>query len=227
MAIASISKWLQECPRSYPLGVSLYEQYGDSSTMLKLVKSGSGPFHMAKLKEALEKINERANLVPKPITIPHVVIAQVAAPDKFDQVNYDTAPEQIRMIADNKTEKYARARALFEKIRHMDSQDHRLKAGLELLDLMDEVNDAWSVIDEWKDSGNIREEQKKAAKAEVAALTIQQLIREAKNLPTYITKDQQKLSGSLTDRQRVKVAQRLQEYKDRLKLVKERLGNAV
>lgn len=222
MAIASITTWLDNPQRSYHHGKALYEQYGNSASLLALIRSGSGNYHLSKLKEGLELVNKQCNLEPKPI-----VVGTYVKPEKPDlsKKNPDlaNAPDAITEIRDEKNSRYAQARRLFENIRIMDSREHRLQAGLELLDHMDFVNDSWEVIDEWKESGKVREIQKVEAEKEVAELTMTELVKESNNLPTYISKDKKNLAAAKTPASKSKYANRLEWHEHRLRLVKKRL----
>lgn len=226
MAIASITTWLDNPQRSYVHGVALYEQYGKNKAILTLIKSGSGSFHLSKLREALAKTNERSNLEPKPIAIPDSVQEPTPPAGKFSP-DFTSAPDKILEIRETKNKNYAHARQLFAQIRLMDSKQHRLSAGLQLLDLMDDVNEAWSVIDEWKETDRIREMKMQETEKQVTELTLPELMREAQNLPTYITKDRKKLSSEKKDSKKMIITLRLETRISRLKLVKKRLNELV
>lgn len=225
MAIASITAWLNDPNRNYLHGKALYEQYGDNKAVLALIRSGSGSFHLAKLKEGLEKLNLLANLEPKPIVINDHRPEPAAAPGKTNP-DFTSAPDQILRIRNEKNEKYAQARKLHETIRVMDSRQHRLQAGLQLLDLMDEVNESWSIIDEWKEKGTIREKMLADTEKSVAELTLAELLQESRNIPPNITKDRKKLPTA-TDAKKVDIALRLEAREARLKAIKKRLDEIV
>lgn len=221
MAIASITQWLADPKRTFLYGKALYEQYGDNRVTLALIRSGSGSYHFGKLTEALKKLNEQSNLEPKPI-----VIADRPAAKHPTKKNPDltSAPEQILKIRNDKNTKYARARKLFEMIRLMDSREHRLASGLELLDLMDEVNESWAAIDEWHEKGKVHEAMIAEAEKSVDDLSLAELLKESKNLPTYISKDRALLKTPLIDRKKMKISARLELNVKRLELIKKRLG---
>jgi hypothetical protein len=173
------------------------------------------------LVEGLKLINQQSNLEPKPLEIA-TVQPSVTASAKI-KTDYLSAPEQIQRIVNDKNSEYAQARQLFEKIRLMDSREHRLQAGLQLLDLMDSVNEKWSLLDEWRDKGNIREQQMEETGKSVDELSIAELMKESKNLPTYISKDKKRLDGKLVDAKKVKICARLEINIKRLELVNKRL----
>ena len=233
MAIASITAWLNSADKPYHHGRALYEQYGEDKALLRLVKSGSGSYHFEKLKAGLELINKNSNLVPKQIVIGDLVReapnSRPSAAGDSKKVNPDLedAPDEITKIRNEKNLRYAQARRLFETIRVMDSREHRLQAGLELLDHMDFVNDCWAVIDEWRESGKIQEMKKEETETSVSALTLPELMKEARNLPTYITKDRQKLAAAKQESNKMRIALRLEWRIKRLELIKKRLENVV
>jgi len=222
MAIASITKWLEDPNKSYNHGKALYEQYGDNRLLKTIINSGSSAYHFGKLLAGLQEVNKKSNLIPAPIVIGDYV---APAPDPArHQVDFATAPEKINQIRDEKAARYAQARKLHESIRFLDSADLRLQAALELLDHMDFVNDSWAIIDEWKETGKIHEIAKKQAEATVDELSLEDLIKESKNLPSYITKARKKLPGITKPAAQVKAAARLEQLINRFNAVKTRLA---
>lgn len=227
MAIASIQAWLDSPDKSYSYGLALYEQYGDNKTMLALVKSGSTPFHFTKLQAALQLLNQRADLVPKPIVIGQFKPDPINVPNSKEAIDFKDAPEKILEIRAQKTLAYAQARKLHESIRMMDSREHRLKAALELLDHMDFVNESWAIIDEWKEKGTIRETVVKEQAAKLSTLTQAQLLKEQALLGPNITKDKKRLAECTDPRKQVKIQTRLQERMIRMEEVRRRLNEFV
>jgi hypothetical protein len=222
MAIASITGWLNNPHKTYHQGHALYEQYGDNPVLKVLLKSGSTSYHLAKLKAGLEEVNKKSNLVPKPIVISQFIPEQLVSPGKTAH-DYKDAPEKILQIRDLKTNRYAQARKLFEMIRVLDSADLRKQAALEMLDHMDFVNESWAVIDEWKANGVIREIEEKQSTIEIADLCIPDLLKESKNLPSYISKAKTKLAKAKTPTSQVKASARLHMLERRYEIIKQRM----
>jgi hypothetical protein len=222
MAIASITTWLDNPNKSYHHGRLLYEQYGDSRVLLTLLKSGSGSYHFSKLKEGLEKVNKKANLVPKQVVVGNYLPAEKSDLSKKNP-DFTDAPAEIEKIRQEKSKRYAQARDLFANIRFMDSRENRLRAGLELLDHMDFVNDSWLVIDEWKETGKVLELKKVETEKEVADLSVAEMLKEVKNLPTYISKYKQKLKNAKAPALKSKFAKKLEAMQHRFNLIKQRL----
>lgn len=226
MAIASITSWLNDPDRSYQTGLLLYEQYGDNRVLISLFKSGSTSFHFSKLNAALQELNTKANLEPRAIAISDQEHIPAANENKFKD-RFENAPEKILEIRNEKNRRYAQARRLFESIRVLDSKDLRRDAALQLLDHMDYVNQAWMAIDEWRESGQIQEIQEKESESDVSQLSLVELLQEAKNLPTYISKDRQKLKAENLPSKQAKISFRLNGRLHRLELVKRRLNELV
>lgn len=223
MAIASLTSWLNDPNRTYEHGKMLYEQYGDNKSLSALFKSGSTSFHLSKLTAAITGLNSKTNIEPKPI-----IIAEAEEPEPLAEkmrITYDSAPDQIIQILEKKRFNYAKARRLFETIRVMDNIDNRLEAAIEILNLMDEVNEAWAIIDEWNDTGHIREQQQKQLEIDVQHMNLQQLLKEKANLGPNISKDRKKLKTAGSDKSRLKITQRIEAREARYKLVLERIGN--
>jgi hypothetical protein len=222
MAIASITQWLDNPNRSYHHGVKLYEQYGTDRVILALIRSGTGSYHYAKLRAGLEAVNKNSNLQPKPIVVSQL-LPEISSGEGKKNPDFTGAPDEIEKIRTEKTVRYAQARDLFANIRYMDSRENRLQAGLELLNHMDFVNDSWLVIDEWKETGKVLELNKKETEKTVSELTMAELLKESKNLPTYISKTSRKLKDAKSPALKVKFAKQLEERKHRFDLVKKRL----
>src|SRR3546814_13875389 len=92
---------------------------------------------------------------------------------------------------------------------------------------MDAVNDAWGVIDEWKETGGVRDTRKKKAKVDIASLSMPELIRQERNLQTYISKDKTKLEEAKDPAARAKLAIRLDERKAKPDEIRRRLNGFV
>jgi len=227
MAIASITAWLNSHDKSYSHGVALYEQYGESRTTLALIRSGSSAFHFNKLRTALEELNLQTDIAPKPIVIGQYNPDPIATPGSKASVDFLNAPDKILEIRNQKNLQYAQARKLHESIRVMDSKQHRLQAALELLDLMDAVNESWSIIDEWQEHGRVLETVQKEQVADVAQLSHVELLKEQALLGPNITKDKARLNECADPRKQVKIATRLQTRELRMEEIRRRLRELV
>ena len=226
MAIASITTWLNDVNRSYNVGKLLFEQYGDNKVTLTLINSGNSSFHQQQLFKALQKINLQVDLQPKKI-----VIGNMPTPEKENHgktvIEYKTAPEQILNIREQKSARFAQARKLHESIRIMDSQEHRLEAALQILELMDEVNEAWAIIDQWNENGEIIAQKQKEQVKAIEEMNIHELLREKANLSPNISKDKKRITTAKNEKERLKYTQKYEDRKERLALVLERIANAI
>lgn len=226
MAIASITTWLNNPNKIYAHGLLLFEQYGSSAVTLALLRSGEGSYHLSKMQQALQALNDQPGLQPKAVVIGAYIAEPISIHGK-GQFDYATAPEQIVQIWDNKNQHYAQARKLHEAIRVLDDQDHRLQAGLELLDHMDKVNQSWSILDKYHDTGEIAKLDIPDQAAAVDSLTVAQLIQEHNNLKPNISKDRRKLRETTDQAKKIELARRLEMREARLVLVKGRLKNEI
>lgn len=204
MAIASITAWLHDPKRDFHHGRMLYEQYGDDRLVLTIIRSGSGPYHFSKLLVAMEALNKLPNLQPKKIFVPDLPLV-----DKKPEVWQD-APDPILGIRNEKNRRYAEARKIFETIRIMDSQEHRAEAALLLLDNMDFVNESWSAIDTWRETGIVKEVKQKEAEVSISDMDVRDLIQKSKNIATYISKDKKKILLEKNPAKLLKLKRRLE-----------------
>ncbi|SDM40500.1 hypothetical protein [Pedobacter antarcticus] len=219
MAIASLKLWLDDPNRKYIHGLLLYEQYGDNPVILALLKSGQGSYQTGKLINALQALNERNDLVPKKIIIGEYIPEPTTIHGKED-FDYPNTPELIIQIRDKKNSDYAQARKLHESIRVIDDQQYRLEAALELLDKMDAVDTSWSVLDLYRETGEVKKLNNPDQQSEVDTLTLTELMREDKNLQSNISKDKGRLLEAKDDKRKLIISQRLDQRKQRLEMVR-------
>jgi hypothetical protein len=228
MAIASITQWLNSPDKNYLQGRLLYEQYGNNRVTLALISSGSGSYHLSKLITALADINSRPEIKPQQIAIAKVVaVPMPVVKASKEAIDYKDAPQLILDIRAQKTENYATARKLHESIRFIESKEHRCSAGLQILDLMDEVSEAWGIIDEWKEKGHVRAVEQKKQMAAVSEMSHLELLQEEKRLAPNVTKDRKKLLKPLSKRKELDIQVRLQERSIRLEEVRRRINEFV
>jgi hypothetical protein len=222
MAIASLTTWLNNPDRQYDSGLLIYEQYGTNAVLLALLRNGSSSYHFTKLQKALEDLNLRDDLEPKPIVIGEYVPEEVTNA-RVTKLDYKSAPEVIVDIRDNRNKSFAQARKLHETIKILDLKDHRLQAALELLNHMDHVQESWKTIDAWQATGEIKEVVAQATVPEVSTLTHAQLLREHGNLMSNISKDKALILETTKASLKLKASARLKFREARLIQIRERL----
>lgn len=244
MAIASITSWLNSSDRDYHRGKLLYEQYGDDRLTLTIIRSGSSAFHFNKLVDALEALNEVSGLEPKRIEFiePELTSSDIESAagneieDRIDprkrssdkyKSNWQDVPESIMMVRDEKTKVYAEARKMFETVRHLDSQEHRLELALQILDKMDFVAESWSVIDEYRETGKVREMKLKQAVDVVSDMDLKTLLRKSNNLKSYISKSKKALAEATTPRRQAKIKSRLESQQIQLAEMERRINEFI
>lgn len=220
MAIASITAWLNS-NRDFHHGKMLYEQYGSDPLILAIIRTGTGNYHFSKLLQGMEELNKLSNLQPKQITFKD----PPPLDDQTDKWKY--APDPILKIRNEKNYRYAQARKRFETIPLMDSQDHRLAAALDLLDDMDFVNESWGAIDQWRENGTIREMRKIEQVQEVSELSLKELLKQSKNIATYISKDKTALRNTDSPKGQIKLKARLEIRESKLQEINRRINELV
>ena len=224
MAIASLTLWLNDPKRDYNHGRLLYEQYGSNPVILTILRSGSGSYHFSKLQTAIEQLNQKTDLVPKPIVIAEFV--KEPAPKPGNKIkDFKSAPDQIIDIEREKSQRYAQARKLHETIRIMDDKDHRLAAALELLDHMDFVRTCWDSIDLYNETGEVKPLPQEQEATPVDRLSVPELLKEQKNLPPNISKDKKKAAAASTAALKLKFSMRMEWRIERLQQINERLAS--
>lgn len=228
MAIASITAWLTDKNPNYQLGCSLYEQYGEDRLILTIIKSGSGSYHFNKLKEALEFVNTKVNLVPKQIVfVEPTPVETITQRGTLVKTNVDNAPPEIRKIRDDKNKLYAQARHLHQAITALDSDELRLEAALQILDNMDGVNERWVALDNWKVTGEVMDIAQNKTLEEVKELSTNDLLKEQKNLPTYISKARANVKKTNDPVKKAKYQLKVQHLISRLTEIQRRVNELV
>lgn len=227
MAIASITVWLNEKNPSYHHGRLLYEQYGDDRLVLTIIKSGSGSYHFAKLKEALEFLNTKTNLIPKQIVFVPPVAEEFTPAGEKVKTNLDNAPAEVRKIRDDKNKLYAEARHLHVTIKSLDNDELRLAAALTILDNMDVVNEIWVALDTFAKTGEIMKIKHEETLAEVSELSLPELLKESKNLPPNISKARGNANKTADPVKKSKYQLKVQHLIIRLAEVQRRLNELI
>lgn len=216
MAIASIINYLNQKNKTYEEGLTLFKEFSKSQILISFFEKGKSEFNFKKLINELDKL-KGLNIEPKPISIaPQNII-------KFDPINFENAPIEIREIRDEKNRMYAEAKDLFYKIKTIYGAETRIHAGIKLLSLMEGVNDRWEVIDSWKETGQIIRKQQEKAEIKISELSVSELLKELRNLPPNISKYKKKVAGSESESDRMKYSLALKNLQDKLDMVKQKL----
>lgn len=221
MAIASITAWLNSKTRDFHHGCMLYKQYGSDKLILTIINTGSGNYHFNKLVEGMEALNKLSNIQPKQIDFKE----PEPLSNKDDQ--WKDVPDAILEIRNEKNKIYAQARKRFEAIRFLDSSEHRLEAALIMLNEMDAVRDSWAIIDEFRETGNIREIKKQKAVEDVADLDLKELLRQRGNIESYISKDKGRIAKATDPKLILKYKVRLEERELKLAEIKRRIDELI
>jgi hypothetical protein len=235
MAIAQIQAWLRLADKNYQLGVALYNQYGLKPTLKIFFDNGTSDYHHIRLQEALEELSH-LDIAPQqvkeaapaaPSTIP--ALEAISVPSKLFSLTdeqWKNTPDQIRDLYVTNHRLKSRADLLFMQAGSAPTPHERLHLALAQLNDREELNQNWKQIKEYHATGALQEQITQEQETPIAQLSVPELLRLDKNLPTYITKDTKRLQGLKANTTPYdKTYKRLQENTIKLKLVKERLAN--
>jgi hypothetical protein len=235
MAIAQLTAWLRSPDKNYQLGVALYDQYGSKPTLKIFFRNGSSDYHHIRLQEALEEL-ALLDIAPQtateaagaaPITIP--ALDAIPVPAKLFSLTdeqWNSTPAQIRDLYVTNHRLKSRADLLFMQAGSAPTAEERLQLSLAQLNDRADLNKNWKQIKEYHATGALQEQITQEQETPIGELSLPELLKLEKNLPTYITKDRKRINGlKVNSTPYDKTYKRLQENTIKLKLVKERLAN--
>lgn len=228
MAIATITQWLNDPNRTYHHGQILYKQYGKNAIARIIIDTGNqhSNYHFSYLERALLETNQTA-AEKSALIIPDLIEFNTQPSQGITDKEFQALPDEIKQIRNNAKNHFNRAKFLFARIPLTENETDRLNQALQLLDDYDQNRELMAQVQTYLNLGSIPPSLIQETKTEkpVPDLTIRELIAESKNLPTYITKDKQKLK-STSDKP--EAAQKLQNRIDyriaRLNQINQRLN---
>lgn len=235
MAIATITQWLAAPVKNYAIGLALYNQHGDNPLLKTILQHGDSDYHLTRLTEALDQLNgilkdeavDQKKVTASQVHIP--ALETIPVPPQrhaLSDSEFSKSPEPIQQLYTQNSRLKTRADYLYLQVRSVPTPTARLELALAQLDDRSQINENWKEIKEYHVTGKIQENIKEEQQKQVSELTVTELIALNKNLPTYITKDKQKLIALPSGTTKYdKTFKRMQENTIKLKLVKERLAN--
>jgi len=235
MAIAQITAWLRSADKNYPLGVALYNQYGNRTLLKTFFNNGTSDYHHIRLQEALEDLNN-LDVTPQPVkeaasAAPLAIPAldTIPVPSKLYSLTdeqWSSTPNQIRNLYVINHRLKSRADMLFMQAGSAATATERLNLALAQLNDRDELNKNWKQVKDYHATGALQEQILQEQELPISQLSLPELLKLDKNLPTYISKDTRRLQSLKENTTPYdKTYKRLQENAIKLKLVKERLAN--
>jgi hypothetical protein len=233
MAIAAITAWLKDKVRHYETGALLYAEYGDSVLLKSFFAKGKSPYHIARLEAELEKLQSKVIIgltLPSPkerVVAPAPAVPAPSRPERFSlsDKEWDAAPDYIKDLYAENNRLSSERQLNFHQARVAGSDEARLKLGLQILEASDKINQNWKEIKEFHATGKLKERLEKEQDRVVDDLTTQELMKEARNIPTYITKARKRLEQLPDGSKRNDVLARIQSYEVKLNAINKRLGN--
>lgn len=149
-----IINWLNG-PRNFEEGLALYLKYGTSPSLKRILSiKGETKQNMDTLVYELGKLSRNEDIPVRKVAIkPRQVNNPVPAPvaDNKPALTQQLGSD-IKAIIETKNRLFKQYVALFHQLEHF-SNDERLKAALECLNIMDEVQRLWGVIDYHREHG--------------------------------------------------------------------------
>lgn len=244
MAIAIIEAWLKDYNRTYEQGKLLYDQFGDCPLKKAIFRGGSGKsaYHFNRLQDELKKISQQHQPEQKPVFTPpvnHPALktsaipapaiaspAQIGIPQNIYSVpdkQWNSYPDRIKAIYAENKQLHTHSQLLFNQSRMTESAEERGPLDLQILAERRKINENWAIIKKFHESGLVTEEIKKKAQKSVSEMSVTEMAKQLKNIPTYITKSRAKLENITDAVKREKEEQKVQAWEEQLVLIKSRL----
>ncbi|MBB2149167.1 hypothetical protein [Pedobacter gandavensis] len=230
MAIAKISIWLNDVRRDYQYGVLLYNQFGKSELLKVLFNNGDSSYHQDRLHAALEELNPMLEELTNQSSFKIPTLHQMPSPSKsygVPQQAWDKFPEPIKDLYGQSSKLHRHSQLLFDQARIAKSDEERLSYALPMLLERKDLNGNWKAIKDFHEKGKIQEKIIEQEKASVQDLSIAELTRQMKNIPSYLSKDKKRVIDMPAGPKKNKVMLRIQEHEVKLDLIKKRLEGMI
>lgn len=179
MAIAEIDAWLKN--GDYFTAVQLYGRYGKDKFLVSLFSKGPSVYNRDRIRRELEKINQSTGLPTFPASY-------------IPEGQYAALPTSIKEVKERKDILFKEARDLHSRLLLMKPAE-RYKAKYRILDLWDEINDLWKLLDTYSATGKLPDPPDPVPID--PELSPVQLIGRRNNLRSYITKGRMKYKAEL------------------------------
>ncbi len=145
-----IEQWLNN-QEDYNAGVALYNKYGNSPSLKRVLTiNGNTKRNRETLVYELGKI--KGNI--KPERNINQVKQYVTKTVMVTATSIDKNSEEIKSIIETKNRLFKQYVAYYHQLEHLNDEE-RKKAALQILDIMDEVQRLWSIIDYFNQHGNL------------------------------------------------------------------------
>lgn len=230
MAIAIIDTWLKDPLRSFEQGQLLYEQYGTSKLLKVLFSKGheGSHYHFTRLNEALAELNKiyTSPQTSRPAALSVPKLENVSVPSRshgLSDADWAKASDQERDLRTLNSKLHTHSQLLFNQSRITTSEAERLPLDLMILEERAQINKNWEKIRYIQQMGDLKQDVKLSETTKIDGFTVTQLAVQLKNIPTYLSKDRERLKKLPDGPAKRKVEQRILEREIQLELVKKRL----
>jgi len=226
MAIAKITLWLNDPRRDYNYGLLLYDQYGKSSLLKVLFKNGNSTYHQDRLFSALEDLNPTLEELTNASSFRIPTVQEMPVPAKRYGVSNDVwekLPQAVQELYALSSKLHRHSQLLFDQARIASSDEERGKLGRQILLERKQLNESWTTIKDYHAKGVLQEKIVEQEETNVNELSIQDLTKQLKNIPTYLSKDRKKVVAMTDGPKKNKVLLRIQTYEAQIELIKKRL----
>jgi hypothetical protein len=226
MAIAKITTWLNDPRRDYNYGLLLYDQYGTSSLLKTLFKNGNSSYHQDRLFSALEELNPTLEELTNQSSFRIPTVQEMPVPAKKYGVSNDVwekLPQEVQDLYALSSRLHRHSQLLFDQARIASSDEERGKLGRQILLERKQLNETWTTIKDYHAQGVLKEKIREQEETPVNELSIHELTKQLKNIPTYLSKDRKKVLPMPDGPKKNKVLLRIQTYEAQIDLIKKRL----
>jgi hypothetical protein len=180
--LPELDNWLKSS-RNYLVGIALYERYGSNSVLKGLFKGQPNAWLEKKLLTELQSIRDKMEVL-KPPQKPKLNVAHQKAVEHF-KIKFVADQPIIATLTKKKGELYREMISLHSHLYHMNEEECA-KAAFIIISNDKEIKRIWQLLDNYESTGIIPANL-------TGKLTLKELMQKLKNLPTYITKLNQKL----------------------------------
>jgi hypothetical protein len=176
MANARIESWLKS-KRNFSEGISLFNEFSDNEILKDFFSLPKNSIIESRLSEELQKISDRED--------PAVEVEEKEWQVTDDE--YIRLPDEGKQLQRNWKAWYAEMKYLQARLDDAGKDDdYRLQLALKIVDLDENIREAWRAISFWRKYGELPGKAK--VDIELAQMPVPKLINRRNNLRTYLSR---------------------------------------
>lgn len=201
MLKSKVQKWLSS-GKDYDIGVSIYNEFGQSSFQKKMFAQGKTSFNEKKLLEELTKLmsldNDDKSRAPTTFPLPKVIETKYVKPktedekklDRYNEEddNFFNLPESLQQAVMNRKKWYKKAGFIHSQI-HEASYQERSKLIPEMMDLYTQIQEVWKQLDYFKIHGVVMPEPDDVSDLNLEQLSTLERIAMLKRIAPWISRN--------------------------------------